>query len=503
MVAKTETISESQFRWRFLRSGLRHFRADITHRAALPPHARCTMRDAECWRSPAGGKKQYYLDQEMALYLLGGGNNGRYYDAATGRFLSEDPTKEAGGDANLFRYAGNNPINNLDPSGHSLVTDPPKQVYHPVQNQPTQQHNANVHSKVPAAGHGAAVHGATGTQGQSKAAGATGDGGIGKSQPLPKGIQHSLLHKPQLGPPPTDPAARKIYDAELAHQQAQAKISPPLITGTAATPGNPSPIAAAISGALQGAAGVMWKFNNAMTAGLWSKVQPVNPNPSADKPTLSNAISDQFVGVAAAFFPIGGAEESGARDIAKVGDDVGRQLAHSDVVPGATAGAKTAAEQTAKSTSEELPGAAAEHEATQAAKEAKTATKTPAEAETPAKGVDETRPQHGRAEHDATAFNEAKAWQKDPKTVQVRFNQNLVDANGKEIKGFRPDVQRIRTTPGGKKVVDVIEVQSPGQTREFMIAKIAAIKKALGSQAGNVTWMRRVTGATREGGPLH
>ena len=79
MVAKAETISESQSRQRFLRSGLRSFRADITHRAALPRHARCTMRDAGCWRSPAGGKEQYYLDQEIALYLLGSGNNGRYY----------------------------------------------------------------------------------------------------------------------------------------------------------------------------------------------------------------------------------------------------------------------------------------------------------------------------------------------------------------------------------------------------------------------------------------
>jgi RHS repeat-associated protein len=99
------------------------------------------MRDAKCWRSPAGGKKQYYLDQEIALYLLGSGNNGRYYDATTGRFLSEDPTGESGGDNNLFRYAGNDPINNLDPSGHDSKKDPPKPVYHPPQNQPAQQHN--------------------------------------------------------------------------------------------------------------------------------------------------------------------------------------------------------------------------------------------------------------------------------------------------------------------------------------------------------------------------
>ena len=97
----------------------------------------------------AGGRKQYYLDQEIALYLLGSGNNGRYYDAAAGRFLSEDPTREAGGDADLYRYAGNDPINNLDPSGHDA-----KHAYHPPQTQPGQGPNANL---PPVHGHGGAA----------------------------------------------------------------------------------------------------------------------------------------------------------------------------------------------------------------------------------------------------------------------------------------------------------------------------------------------------------
>ena len=66
----------------------------------------------------AGGKKQYYLDQEISLYLLGGGTNGRYYDPGTASFISEDPIRQAGGDPNLFTYVQDDPVNKLDPSGH-------------------------------------------------------------------------------------------------------------------------------------------------------------------------------------------------------------------------------------------------------------------------------------------------------------------------------------------------------------------------------------------------
>ena len=41
----------------------------------------------------------------------------RDYSPATGQFLSNDPTGLAGGDTNLRRYVGNNPVSSADPSG--------------------------------------------------------------------------------------------------------------------------------------------------------------------------------------------------------------------------------------------------------------------------------------------------------------------------------------------------------------------------------------------------
>jgi RHS repeat-associated protein len=41
----------------------------------------------------------------------------RYYDSATGRFLSEDPLDFNGGDTDLYRYASGNPASETDPLG--------------------------------------------------------------------------------------------------------------------------------------------------------------------------------------------------------------------------------------------------------------------------------------------------------------------------------------------------------------------------------------------------
>ena len=53
-------------------------------------------------------------------------NRARYYDASNGRFISQDPIKFAGGDANLYRYVSNNPIDDSDPSGLSAKSRGPK-----------------------------------------------------------------------------------------------------------------------------------------------------------------------------------------------------------------------------------------------------------------------------------------------------------------------------------------------------------------------------------------
>ncbi len=52
-------------------------------------------------------------DSETGLYY----NRARYYDPSTGRFISQDPIGFDAGDANLYRYVGNDPMNNTDPTG--------------------------------------------------------------------------------------------------------------------------------------------------------------------------------------------------------------------------------------------------------------------------------------------------------------------------------------------------------------------------------------------------
>ena len=65
-----------------------------------------------------GGMNGYYADAESGLLLLGH----RYYDTATGRFLTRDPIGYAGG-ANLYAYCANNPVNLSDPAGTNALSN--------------------------------------------------------------------------------------------------------------------------------------------------------------------------------------------------------------------------------------------------------------------------------------------------------------------------------------------------------------------------------------------
>jgi RHS repeat-associated protein len=57
------------------------------------------------------------FDEEIGLYYY----RSRYYDASTGRFISEDPMGFGAGDSNLYRYVGNSPTNFTDPSGNFAI----------------------------------------------------------------------------------------------------------------------------------------------------------------------------------------------------------------------------------------------------------------------------------------------------------------------------------------------------------------------------------------------
>ena len=57
-------------------------------------------------------------DDDVDLYYY----RARWYDPAVGRFITEDPIGFDAGDANLYRYVSNSPLNFTDPSGLSQVT---------------------------------------------------------------------------------------------------------------------------------------------------------------------------------------------------------------------------------------------------------------------------------------------------------------------------------------------------------------------------------------------
>ncbi len=71
------------------------------------------------------GRTQYYVHTDLAqLYV-----RARYYDVATGRWLSVDPIR---GDACQYAYVRNGPPNAIDPSGEDVMKLPPPPTLPPV-----------------------------------------------------------------------------------------------------------------------------------------------------------------------------------------------------------------------------------------------------------------------------------------------------------------------------------------------------------------------------------
>jgi RHS repeat-associated protein len=58
-------------------------------------------------------------NEALGLYEM----RARFYDPVLGRFTQEDPLGMAGGDVNLYRYAGNNPLQFNDPTGQNAALE--------------------------------------------------------------------------------------------------------------------------------------------------------------------------------------------------------------------------------------------------------------------------------------------------------------------------------------------------------------------------------------------
>jgi RHS repeat-associated protein len=72
-----------------------------------------------------GGQYGYRQDETGLLYV-----RARYYDSTNGLWISRDPEWFGAGDWNLYRYVGNNPLTNVDPSGlgGSTTLEPPTKI---------------------------------------------------------------------------------------------------------------------------------------------------------------------------------------------------------------------------------------------------------------------------------------------------------------------------------------------------------------------------------------
>jgi len=100
---------------------------DVVERYVYDPYGNVTVLDPD-FTPDADNISDYNnttlytgreYDLETGLYNY----RARYYHAQLGRFTGRDPIAYAAGDANLYRYVGNGPVNAVDPSGMTIYTD--------------------------------------------------------------------------------------------------------------------------------------------------------------------------------------------------------------------------------------------------------------------------------------------------------------------------------------------------------------------------------------------
>ena len=94
----------------------------VLERYTYDPFGIAQVRDAAgAVKSGGTGYAWLYLHQGLRLDPAVGlyDNFGRWYSPTLGRFASLDPIRFAAGDANLYRYEGNGPVDRLDPTGLS------------------------------------------------------------------------------------------------------------------------------------------------------------------------------------------------------------------------------------------------------------------------------------------------------------------------------------------------------------------------------------------------
>ena len=80
--------------------------------------------------NPSAGDRYKFTGQEYDSVTGQYYDRARMYDAAVGRFTSQDPLGFAAGDANLYRYCGNAPTGATDSSGLAPITPPSESCFY-------------------------------------------------------------------------------------------------------------------------------------------------------------------------------------------------------------------------------------------------------------------------------------------------------------------------------------------------------------------------------------